>query len=115
MALQRGISRKLNRNWIGQELPVLIEGRSEESELLWQARTSTQAPEIDGVCYISDAGEIAPQQGQIRRLRVTAAHDYDLIGDLVDEAPVVAAPANPFRIVSASLVPSHERSSLPHR
>ncbi len=30
---------------------------SAESELVWQARLSTQAPEIDGVCYISDPGE----------------------------------------------------------
>ena len=37
---------------------MLVEGPSADSDLVWQARLSTQAPEIDGVCYISDPGEI---------------------------------------------------------
>ena len=56
MALQRTISRARNRQLIGREFPVLVEGPSQETELLWEARLSTQAPEIDGVCYINDFG-----------------------------------------------------------
>jgi ribosomal protein S12 methylthiotransferase len=90
MALQRKISRAKNRELIGRELPVLVEGPSTDSELVWQARLATQAPEIDGVCYISDPGEQPLRSGEIRRLRVTEAHDYDLTGELVD-APVRAS------------------------
>jgi len=87
MAIQRGISRARNRELIGRELPVLVEGPSADSELVWQARLSTQAPEIDGVCYISDPGERPLRAGEIRRLRVTEAHDYDLTGELLDLPP----------------------------
>jgi hypothetical protein len=66
------------------QLDVLIEGPSADSELVWQARMSTQAPEIDGVCYISDPGEAPLQAGEFRRMRIVKAHDYDLTGELVD-------------------------------
>jgi ribosomal protein S12 methylthiotransferase len=86
MAIQKKISRARNRLLVGQELPVLIEGATPDSDLLWQARLSTQAPEIDGVCYISDPGETPLRAGEIRKMRITKAHDYDLTGDLVDAA-----------------------------
>src|SRR5712692_10127680 len=84
MSLQRKISRAANRALVGQELPVLVEGPTADSELVWQARLATQAPDIDGVCYISDPGEAPLRAGQIRRMRITKAHDYDLTGELVD-------------------------------
>lgn len=94
MATQRKISRARNRALAGRELPVLIEGRSKQSDLVWEARLATQAAEIDGVCYISDPGEREPRAGEFRRLRVEKTHDYDLVGSLVD-AP------GPFRILAA--------------
>jgi ribosomal protein S12 methylthiotransferase len=101
MSIQRKISRKRNQALVGKELPVLVEGPSEESDLLWQARLSTQAPEIDGVCYISDFGDQEPRAGAIRRMRVTEAHDYDLVGELVYSQPDPAPPLNPFPIFGA--------------
>ncbi len=92
MALQRRISLARNRRMIGQEVDVLVEGPSEETDLLWQARMATQAPEIDGVCYINDFGATPPRAGEIRRLRVTEAHDYDLVGTIApDMFPILAA------------------------
>jgi len=105
MALQRRISRGRNRQLVGCEFPILIEGPSQETELLWEARLATQAPEIDGVCLINDFGPGAARPGEMRRLRITEAHDYDLVGELVD-APErihsVAAPqlTNPFPILT---------------
>ncbi len=92
MAIQRRISGVRNRAMIGRDVDVLVEGPSEETDMLWQARMSTQAPEIDGVCYINDLGSTGAQPGQIRRLRITEAHDYDLIGQLE---------TNPFQILTA--------------
>ena len=105
LALQRKISRRMNRRWVGREVDVLVEGPSAESDLVWQARMAAQAPDIDGVCYLEDAGETAPRPGQFRRMRITRAHDYDLIGDLVDAPPADAPPlipANPFRIIQST-------------
>jgi ribosomal protein S12 methylthiotransferase len=105
MALQRKISRARNRLLVGTEVPVLVEGRSPETDLLWQARLATQAPEIDGVCLVNDFEGAEPQTGQIRKLRITRAHDYDLFGTLL-EAPAgeeagTETPANPFVILPA--------------
>jgi ribosomal protein S12 methylthiotransferase len=96
MALQRKIALARNRALVGRELPVLVEGPSADSELVWQARLSTQAPEIDGVCYISDPGAAPLETGQIRRMRITHAHDYDLTGELVDQPvfPIVGQVGN---------------------
>ena len=104
MAIQRRISRARNQKLIGSEFDVLVEGPSRETDLLWEARLATQAPEIDGVCYINDAGDVAPLAGQFRRMRVTEAHDYDLVGGLVDEAIAEERPnsgfdVGPFRII----------------
>lgn len=93
MAIQRKISRAHNRELVGSRVPVLVEGRSEETDLLWQARMPSQAPEIDGVTLINDFEGAAPQAGEIRSLRVTEAHDYDVVGTLL------AAPA---RLVTIS-------------
>ena len=66
---------------------MLVEGPSADTELVWQARLSTQAPEIDGVCYITDPGEAPLRPGEFRRMRITEAHDYDLTGELVEQRP----------------------------
>jgi ribosomal protein S12 methylthiotransferase len=83
MAIQRRISRKRNRALVGQEFPVLVEGLSQDTDLLWAGRLPTQAPEIDGVTLINDFEGDEPRQGQIRRLLVTESHDYDVVGTLL--------------------------------
>jgi ribosomal protein S12 methylthiotransferase len=97
MSIQRKVSRARNRAIIGREMQVLIEGPSADSELVWQARLATQAPEIDGICYISDPGDQPLRAGEFRTMRITAAHDYDFTGDLIgeasDRAPIAARPA----------------------
>jgi len=83
MALQRKIARARNSRLVGREAEVLVEGVSKDTDLLWEARLPTQAPEIDGVTLINDFEGAAPRPGQIRRLRITEAHDYDLVGALL--------------------------------
>jgi ribosomal protein S12 methylthiotransferase len=101
MSLQKKISRARNRNLIGKEFPVLLDGPSEETDLLWECRLPSQAPEIDGACYINDLGEGIAAPGQFRRIRITEAHDYDLVGELIDEAPFTpVAQPDTFRILA---------------
>jgi ribosomal protein S12 methylthiotransferase len=110
MALQRRISLFRNRQLIGREFPVLIEGPSKETELLWEARMPTQAPEIDGVCLINDFGPGEARPGEMRRLRITEAHDYDLVGELVDAPERLYTPA-PQLSTPFPILPSAARAS----
>jgi ribosomal protein S12 methylthiotransferase len=89
MAIQRRIARARNRRLVGQELPVIVEGLSKDTDLLWEGRLSTQAPEIDGVTLINDFEGDEPRQGEIRRLRITESHDYDLVGTLLPSTGTV--------------------------
>lgn len=108
MAIQRKISKRLNRGWVGREVPVLIEGPSPDSDLVWQARTAAQAPDIDGVCYLEDVGERPPVAGEIRMMRVTRAHDYDLVGDLLDTPKPRRIQTNPFVVLGGGRRRQHQ-------
>src|SRR5580698_4738738 len=95
MALQRKIARGRNCKLVGSETTVLVSGLSPETDLLWEGRMPTQAPEIDGVTLINDFEGSEPRPGQMRRLRITEAHDYDLVGTLLEgdaeTSPIAAA------------------------
>ena len=96
MALQRKIARRRNRALVGSEVTVLVEGVSKESDLLWEGRMAAQAPEIDGVTLINDFEGSEPRTGEFRRLRITEAHDYDVVGTLLpphEDAPAAAPPS----------------------
>ncbi len=103
MSLQRKISRAQNRKLVGREMQVLVEGPSADSELVWEARLSTQAPDIDGTCYISDPGEFPLHAGEFRTMKIVKAHDYDLTGDLIDE-PALSSPRTPDHAALIQLV-----------
>lgn len=85
MKLQQKISAKAKKQWIGRELELLVEGESEETELLWQGRTLDHAPEIDGKVLINDFGpyeELVP--GTFYRAEITESHDYDVVAKIVE-------------------------------
>ena len=81
MAIQKRINREQNRGLIGKRLEVLVEGPSPESEHLLVGRHQGQAPDIDGVVYINDG---FGYPGEFVTVEVTEAHDYDLVGRVVD-------------------------------
>ena len=82
LGLQRRIARDNNRALIGKELEVLVEGPSEEHELVMKGRHAGQAPDIDGGVYLSEGEAFA---GEMRRVRITQASDFDLVGELQGE------------------------------
>src|SRR5215216_5897970 len=83
MKEQAKISRQLNKKKIGQTFPVIFEGLSQESDMLFQGRLQGQAQEIDGYILINDMPEnFDPQIGAIYDVRITQAHEYDLIGEI---------------------------------
>jgi ribosomal protein S12 methylthiotransferase len=84
MSIQKKISRAKKKLLIGQETDLLLMGPSGETELLLEGRTSMHAPEIDGKVFVNDyPNENEPQPGEFYRCRITAAHDYDLVAEIV--------------------------------
>ncbi|HEY2847725.1 MAG TPA: 30S ribosomal protein S12 methylthiotransferase RimO [Pyrinomonadaceae bacterium] len=84
MKEQAKISKQLNSSKIGQTYKVMFEGLSQESDLLFQGRLQGQAQEIDGYILINDMPEgLEPQIGGIYDVRISEAHQYDLVGEIV--------------------------------
>ena len=84
MKEQAKISKRKNQAKIGKTFKVLFEGFSQESDLLFQGRLEGQAQEIDGYILINDMPEnFEPKVGAIYDVRISEAHDYDLIGEIV--------------------------------
>src|SRR5438552_2920532 len=84
MQIQRTISKQKKRVLIGKEFDLLLEGSSEESDLLLEGRTAMHAPEIDGKVFVNDAPDaLQPVAGEFYRCKITEAHDYDLIAKIV--------------------------------
>jgi len=84
MGIQRQISKKKKKALVGQEFDLLLEGTSEETDLLMEGRTSMHAPEIDGKVFVNDfPAETEPQPGEFYRCQITEAHDYDLVAKIL--------------------------------
>lgn len=81
MKVQARLSFRRNRAQVGQVEQVIVEGYSEETELLLKGRTSRQAPDIDGQVYITSG---TANVGDIVPCRITDSSDYDLIAEMVE-------------------------------
>jgi ribosomal protein S12 methylthiotransferase len=85
MKEQAKISRRKNRSRVGEVVRVLFEGESKESELLWQGRMETQAPDIDGCVLINDVPDgVLPENGEFVNVEITEGHEYDLVGRIIN-------------------------------
>jgi ribosomal protein S12 methylthiotransferase len=84
MEIQQRISLSKNSAKRGKIFDALLEGPSEETEMLLEARLAGQAPEIDGRVLINDVPSgWTPRVGEIVRVKITEAHPYDLVGRVV--------------------------------
>jgi ribosomal protein S12 methylthiotransferase len=84
MKEQSKIAKRKHKSMAGQTVRVMFEGESNESELLWQGRLETQAPDIDGCVLINDAPEgFVPQAGELVDVLIEEAHEYDLVGRIL--------------------------------
>src|SRR6476660_2692338 len=54
MQMQRQISKKRKKALVGKEFDLVLEGTSEETDLLLEGRTPMHAPEIDGKVFVND-------------------------------------------------------------
>jgi len=81
MSRQAEISLALNRGLIGSCLEVLVEGPSEETDLLLKGRTAVMAPDVDVQVLINKGTAVV---GEFYPVLITDAHPYDLIGEVKD-------------------------------
>ena len=88
LSLQRPIARRKLRALRGRVLDAIVEGPSEDTDLLLEARLRSQAPEIDGRVLVNDTGGRDVTPGEIVRVRISETHDYDLVGAVVDDDDV---------------------------
>jgi ribosomal protein S12 methylthiotransferase len=87
MQIQKGISRRKKKALRGKQFDILLEGASEESDLLLEARSEMHAPEIDGKLYITEVPDnLVPMAGQFYRAEITETHDYDVVARLIERA-----------------------------
>ena len=82
MSMQAEISLENNRSKIGRSFTLLVDGVSEETDMLWEGRLSGQAPDIDGVVYINDGIDENVRPGDFRTVKISEAFEYDLVGGL---------------------------------
>ncbi len=80
MELQEEICCDRNEEMKGRELAVFIEGEV-SGESVYVGRTYRDAPDVDGYIFVHTTETL--MTGDIVRVRVTGAHEYDLIGEPV--------------------------------
>jgi ribosomal protein S12 methylthiotransferase len=93
MSIQKKISARKLKKQVGQNLQVMLEGPSKDTELVWEARLQGMAPDIDGKVYVTefegvnDAADL-PAPGTLATIEITEAKEYDLIGRVTNfESP----------------------------
>ncbi|HKM01900.1 MAG TPA: 30S ribosomal protein S12 methylthiotransferase RimO [Sedimentibacter sp.] len=81
MEIQLGVSYQNNLSKIGKTYDVLIEEKDVEN--IYVGRTYMDSIEIDGCVYVTSDEELS--LGNIYKVKINDALEYDLMGDVVDE------------------------------
>lgn len=82
MELQQMIAFDRAQELAGRRLLVMVEGKVPD-ENAYVARSYKDAPNVDGYVFIQTAREL--MTGDFVWVRITGAHEYDLIGVIDDE------------------------------
>jgi ribosomal protein S12 methylthiotransferase len=83
MHIQRQISKRKKKKLVGRKFDLLLEGPSEDSDLLYEGRTAMHAPEIDGKVFVNEFPEgTDPCPGEFYKAEIVEAHDYDLVAKI---------------------------------
>ena len=87
MRVQQGIAFDKAVEEIGRTLTVIVEGKmpaeSDEAKKVYVCRTYKDAPDVDGFLFLETNREL--MTGDIAKVVVTGAKNYDLVGEFEDE------------------------------
>ena len=81
MGAQLEVSKDIQERFIGRDLMVLIDEPHLEDKGVYVGRSEYDAPEVDGVVYVHSTKKL--KVGDLVKVRITDAYDYDLLGDSV--------------------------------
>jgi ribosomal protein S12 methylthiotransferase len=79
MRLQRRIVEQAQRSRVGSRVRVLVDGPSEEHDLVLRGRLEGQAPDIDPQVYLTECDPADITAGQFIDAQVVASRGYDLV------------------------------------
>ncbi len=80
MEIQREIAYAWNELQVGKQLDVILDAAIRGEKNTWIGRTATDAPEVDGVVYVTGASSGSKlHTGQMVRCEIVAAQGYDLV------------------------------------
>lgn len=82
MEVQREIAFAWNERQIGQIRDVIVDQAVPDGKNAWIGRTTSDAPDVDGVVWLSGKGIRA---GDILRSEIVATHEYDLVAARIDD------------------------------
>lgn len=105
MQLLQEKSRARMESYVGRRIEVLVDGVSEETDLLLAARHAGQAAEIDGTTYINDGQARA---GDLVEVEITEAFDYDMVGHITKM--IAPAPERPNHARLEAPTPRHNKA-----
>jgi ribosomal protein S12 methylthiotransferase len=84
MRLQKKIVASRQRARVGERVRLLVDGPSDEHDLVLRARLEGQAPDIDPVVYLTDCDPSELTAGQFVTAEIVSSRAYDLIARPVD-------------------------------
>ena len=88
MEIQQKISARKLRRFRGQHATAVVEGPSQDTPLVWEARLECMAPEIDGKLYLNDIQVaqtlLSARPSDLVTVEITESHEYDLVGRVVE-------------------------------
>ncbi len=105
MSIQRRVSNACNRHLVHRRtFRILVEGPSQRNRSAVGRTAFNPGPRNRRrFCYINDFGPAEPRIGEMRRIRITETHDYDLVGELVD-SPELLSSRDRYESISDSFI-----------
>jgi len=75
---QQAISKKIQQDFVGRRLHVLIDEKEKSSKDKYIGRSEYDAPDVDGIVYVRSKNAL--KQGDMVEVDITDAYEYDLAG-----------------------------------
>ncbi len=85
MEIQQAIVVEHNQALVGQNRQVLVDRPVPDEQGVWIGRTRADAPDVDGLVFITENEEESLSPGVITRCEIVASQQYDLIGVATDK------------------------------
>jgi ribosomal protein S12 methylthiotransferase len=89
MATQKAIVARTQRKRVGQTVRLLVDGPSDEHDLVLRARLEGQAPDIDPLVYLTECDPSTITAGQFLTAEVVGSRAYDLFARPTEPAPAI--------------------------